>query len=159
MDQKVIAAVAVVVVVLVVGGVGFYYNNQQQSSEIAFLPQEDVQLFKREAREVAKSAEQELDKAAAETDKAQQQAQAQADSLQAKIKDLIAKAKAYLDDGNYEQAIKIAQQVLTNFDPGSSEARGIVQQAKDGLKKLAQKKLSEDPAGAVQGAMGGLLGQ
>jgi len=53
----------------------------------------------------------------------------------------------------------VAQQILTKFDPGSSEAKGIVQQAKDGLKKLAQQKLAEDPAGAVQGAMGGLLGQ
>ncbi len=159
MDQKTAGIIAVVVVVLVAGGIAIYYSSQQPSSDIAYVAQEEIQISPQEPGMSTQSAKMELEKAAAETEKAQQQAQAQADSLQVKIKELIAKAKSYLQDGNYDQAIKVAQQVLTNFDPSSSEAKSIIQQAKDGLAKLAQEKMSQDPAGAVQGAVGSMMGK
>ncbi len=52
------------------------------------------------------------------------------------IKELIAKARALLDQGKFKEAIVPAQDVLTNYDSDSQEAKGIIAKAKEKLEAM-----------------------
>ena len=62
------------------------------------------------------------------------------------VKDLINKAKALFDQGKFEESIAAAQDVLSNHDSDSQEAKGIIAKAKEKLKEL----LAEQAKGKLE---------
>lgn len=84
-----------------------------------------------------------------------------ADGLAVKIKELLEKARAYLDNGEYQQATDFAQNVL-QLDPDSVEAKGILETAKEKLAALAAEKANEfktgisDTVGEAKAALGNI---
>ena len=56
-----------------------------------------------------------------------------------------------LDSQKYEEAIKIAQQVLSTLDPNSGAAKTIIEKAQTAMKNMAEQKM-----GDVKNAIGSL---
>ncbi len=59
------------------------------------------------------------------------------------IKKLIDKAKALLNQGKFEESIAAAQNVLTNHDSDSQEAKDIITTAKEKLKAIATENIED----------------
>ncbi len=78
---------------------------------------------------------------AAKGSKIIEQAKSEAESTKDKtasiVKGLIDKAKTLLDQGKFKEAIATAQDVLTNYDSDSQEAKGIIAKAKEELEATA----------------------
>ncbi len=83
-----------------------------------------------------------MDEAQTEAEAAQDKLKSQAEALNTEIEEHIAKAKDLLNNGDYEGAMKIAQNILSNLDGNSSEAQSIIAQAKKKIQELAQAKLN-----------------
>jgi uncharacterized lipoprotein YehR (DUF1307 family) len=77
-----------------------------------------------------------------------QEARTEAESMKEKtasiIKELITKANTLLDQGKFKEAIVPAQDVLTNYDSDSQEAKGIIAKAKEKLKAMVTEKTKEE---------------
>lgn len=69
-------------------------------------------------------------------------AQNAAGDMVAQVKDLLAKAQEMLANGQFEQAITAAQNVL-NIDPNNMEAKGIIETAKARLMEMGQQKAND----------------
>ena len=52
------------------------------------------------------------------------------------VKDLINKAKALFDQGKFKESIAAAQDILSNHDSDSQEAKDIITKAKEKLKEV-----------------------
>ncbi|MGE0268239.1 MAG: hypothetical protein AB7S78_07275 [Candidatus Omnitrophota bacterium] len=84
-----------------------------------------------------------------------------ADGLAIKIRELLEKARANLDNGDYQQATEFAQNVL-KLDPASVEAKGILETAKEKLAAITAEKANEfktgisDKVGEAKAALGNL---
>lgn len=66
----------------------------------------------------------------------------QADTLKTldeKVKFLVSQANDFLDSKQYQQAVNVAQYILSNFDKNSADAKSILQKATDMLKAEASK--------------------
>lgn len=77
-----------------------------------------------------------------------QEARSEAESMKEKtasiIKELITKANTLLDQGKFKEAIVPVQDVLTNYDSDSQEAKGIIAKAKEKLKAMVTEKTKEE---------------
>jgi membrane protein involved in colicin uptake len=103
----------------------------------------EAQRAKQEALEKARRAEEEAQKA---KEMAEETVKQKAAEIQADINDLVAQATAFLDSGEYQKAIDIAQKIL-GLDPSSSEANSIIERATAMLKEVtgeAAETLTED---------------
>ena len=94
--------------------------------------------------QIKESMEKQAEEMAAKGSKIIDQAKPEAESTKDKtasiIKGLIAKAKTLLDQGKFKEAIATAQDVLTNYDSDSQEAKSIIAKAKEKLKAAATEK-------------------
>ncbi|HPB68174.1 MAG TPA: hypothetical protein PLT76_03335 [Candidatus Omnitrophota bacterium] len=72
-----------------------------------------------------------------------------------KAQELLTQARQYLDQGKFDQAISLAQDVLS-FDPKNIDAAQIIETAKAKLKALAEQKAGEVQSGLMDklGTMG-----
>lgn len=112
---------------------------EAEAAEAAALKVEAKKLKDIAAAEMKAAQE----KAAAEMKAVEEQAKIQAANLKAQMQELIAKAKEYLQNADYENAIKTAKEVLAKFDANSEEAKGIIAAAQEKLKAMAQEKLGD----------------
>ncbi len=85
--------------------------------------------------------ENEVNELKTEAKAAQNEVQAKANALKSEMAEILSKAKELLNSGNYQEAISAAQNILSNFDSNSSEAKGIIEQAKVKIQELAQDKI------------------
>jgi len=111
-------------------------------------PEYAGQQAKEEASQMEESMAKQAEEIAAEGSKVIEQAKSKAESMKEKtasiIKELIAKARTLLDQGKFKEAIVPAQDVLTNYDSDSQEAKGIIAKAKEKLKAMATEKAKEE---------------
>ena len=70
-----------------------------------------------------------------------------------KVKYLVSQANAFVSSKQYDQAISVAQYILSDLDKSSAEAKGILQKATEQLKAEATKAL-----GTVQSDVKSKLG-
>ncbi len=91
------------------------------------------------------------DEAESKVDQTVEEESSKIDSLKEKtssiVKELIAKAKALFDKGEYEESITAAQDVLTNHDSDSQEAKDIITKAKEKLRELVPDEASKKVEG------------
>ena len=78
----------------------------------------------------------------------QQNIQQTAGDLTKKAQTLLAQAKQYLDEGKLDEAISLAQNVLS-FDPKNMDAQKIIDTAKAKLKTLAEQKAQDLKSGLM----------
>lgn len=64
-------------------------------------------------------------------------------SVEEQTKYLVKEANAFINNDKFDEAIKTAKHVLAKLDANSSEAKSIVEKAKEELKALAEKKAAE----------------
>ncbi len=111
-------------------------------------PEYAGQQAKEEASQIkesmAKPAEEMAAKGSKIIDPARSEAESMKDKTASIIKELIDKAKTLLDQGKFKEAIVPAQDVLTNYDSDSQEAKGIIAKAKEKLKAMVTEKAKED---------------
>ena len=116
-----------------------------------------------EASQIKESMAKPAEEMAAEGSKIIDQAKSEAESAKDKtasiIKELIAKAKTLLDQGKFKEAIASAQDVLTNHDSDSQEAKGIIAKAKEKLKAMVTEKAKEDLGAGTTEKAEGLKGE
>jgi len=65
-----------------------------------------------------------------------------------KAQTLLAQAREYLNQGKFEQAITVAQNVLS-FDPQNLDAKKIIEMAQAKIKALAEQKAGELKTGLM----------
>ena len=103
---------------------------------------------KQEMSQIKESMAKQAEEIKAEGSKITEQAKSEAESTKDEtasiIKELIAKARALLDQGKFKEAIVPAQDVLTNYDSDSQEAKGIIAKAKEKLEAMATEKSKEE---------------
>jgi Flp pilus assembly protein TadD len=125
-------------------------------------PEYAEQQAEQEASQIKESMAKQAEETAAEGSKIIDQAKSVAESTKDKtasiIKELIAKAKALLDQGKFKEAIASAQDVLTNYDSDSQEAKGIIATAKEKLKAMVTEKAKEDLGATTTEKAEGLKG-
>ena len=89
-------------------------------------------------------AKEEAEEIKAEGSKIIEQAKSKVESMKDEtasiVKGLIDKANTLLDQGKFKEAIVPAQDVLTNYDSDSQEAKGIIAKAKEKLKAMVTEK-------------------
>ncbi|MDR4496599.1 MAG: hypothetical protein MRK02_01535 [Candidatus Scalindua sp.] len=59
------------------------------------------------------------------------------------VKDLINKARAFFEQGKFKESIAAAQDILSNHDSDSQEAKDIITKAKEKLKELLEEQAKE----------------
>jgi hypothetical protein len=59
-------------------------------------------------------------------------------TVQAKVDYLVAQAKGFLNSKNYEEAMSVAQHILSNLDATSTEAKEILAKAQEEFKNMAK---------------------
>ena len=64
-------------------------------------------------------------------------------TVQQKVDYLIAQAKSFISSKQYDQAVSVAQHILTKFDSNSQEARSLLEEAKNYLATQAKAKVDE----------------
>ena len=79
---------------------------------------------------------------AASSQDAIQQSQA-IKTVDEQVKYLVSQANTFINSKNFDEAIKISQHILQDLDSNSQEAKTILEQAKAGLKKIAEQKVAE----------------
>ena len=127
---------------LLLGGCG----NQQQAADqdrpaTQTQPVSDFQsALQQKAVEVKDQVTQTMDQAGTEVKEAtaqiQDTAQQKADELMQKAKDLVTQAQQYLNEGQFSEALTMAQQAL-EFDPQNVDAQKIIQTAQAKIQELA----------------------
>jgi Tfp pilus assembly protein PilF len=78
----------------------------------------------------------------------QQNIQQTADDLTKKAQTLLTQAQQYLDQGKFDEAVSLAQNVLS-FDPQNIDAQKIIDAAKAKLKALAEQKAQDLKSGLM----------
>ncbi len=68
---------------------------------------------------------------------------AQAGDIQAKVQELLAQAQAALNEGKFQDAINVANNILSNFDANSVDAKNIIEVATQKLQEAAQQKAGD----------------
>lgn len=125
-------------------------------------PEYAGQKAKEEASQIKESMAKQSEKIKAEGSKIIEQAKSKAESMKddtaSIIKGLIAKAKTLLDQGKFKEAIVPAQDVLTNYDSDSQEAKGIIAKAKEKLKAMVTEKTKEELEATTTEKVEGLKG-
>ena len=111
-------------------------NNQTASRQPETLPPQRADV---------KTVVQGQSKAAAEL---QQNFQQTAGDLAKKAQTLLAQAQQYLDEGKLDEAISMAQNVLS-FDPKNMDAQKIIDTAKAKLKAMAEQKATDIKSGLM----------
>ena len=144
----------IIVIILIV--VGLLIVNKQKSQEL---------MIEADQSSMMKTTEKDVQKITTKVQQAAQDTAADVQSMdavkQSKIKELLAKAAEQLKSGDYQGAIVTAQEILTSYDPNSSEAKSIIEKAKEAIKKLADQKAEElkgqaaEKVGDLKGALGG----
>jgi F0F1-type ATP synthase membrane subunit b/b' len=108
-------------------------------------PEYAGQQAKEEASQIKESMAKQAEEIKAEGSKIIEQAKSEAESMKDEtasiIKDLITRANTLLDQGKFKEAIVQAQDVLTNYDSDSQEAKGIITKAKEELEATATEKV------------------
>lgn len=115
-----------------------------------------IQQEKQEAVHTKESVMEQAEEKVAkgEPEKAESKTESVKDKTASIVKEFIAKAKALLDKGEYEEAGSIAQDVLKNYDSESQEAKGIIATVTEKLKAMATEKseeIKEDVKGKLEG--------
>lgn len=64
-------------------------------------------------------------------------------TVQQKVDYLAGQAKAFINSKEYDQAVSVAQYILSNLDSNSQQARSLLEQAKSDLAAQAKAKLEE----------------
>jgi len=64
-------------------------------------------------------------------------------TVQQKVDYLSAQAKAFVNSKEYDQAVRVAQYILSNLDSNSQEARSLLDKAKEALATQAKAKLED----------------
>lgn len=64
-------------------------------------------------------------------------------NVEAQVNYLVGQANSLINSDAFDEAIKIAKHILSELDNNSDEAKSIIERAKAGLKKMAQKKADE----------------
>ncbi|MCB9747438.1 MAG: hypothetical protein H6755_03425 [Candidatus Omnitrophica bacterium] len=101
-----------------------------------------VEKTEKEASSIKASMEQKMEQGTSMMKEAGQEVEAAKDSMMGKLKELIEKAKNFLADGNYEEALSAAQSALA-IDSNSQEAKDIIAQAKEKIQAMAGEKLND----------------
>ena len=145
------------VISLFVAGCG---KKQEQTGYVETKVEEGKKIIQQEKQEAAqikesvtKQAEEKVTKS--EPEKAQSEATSAKNKTGTIVKELIAKAKALLDKGEYEEAGSVAQDVLKNYDSESQEAKNIIAVVTEKLKAMATEK-SEELTKGLKGKLEGL---
>ncbi len=107
-------------------------------------PEYAGQRTKEEASQIQESMAKQAEEMAAIIEQAKSKAESMKDETASIIKELITKANTLLDQGKFKEAIVPAQDVLTNYDSNSQEAKGIIAKAKEKLKAMATEKTKEE---------------
>ncbi len=126
--------ILIILVCLVIGGVVVVGLQQQAETPTAQMTVEEHKgsMMKGSGSEVTSSIQE-----------IKTQAKVQADDVKSKIKELIAKAKEYLNQGQYEKAVSVAKEILSKFDANSKEAKDILATATAKIKEMAQEKMGD----------------
>ncbi len=112
----------------------------QKEDQPEYADQQAEQEASQIKESMAKQAEEMAVKGSKIIDQAKPEAESTKDKTASIIKELIAKAKTLLDQGKFKEAIATAQDVLTNYDSDSQEAKSIIAKAKEKLKAAATEK-------------------
>jgi hypothetical protein len=64
-------------------------------------------------------------------------------TVQQKVDYLSAQAKAFINSKEYDQAVSVAQYILSSLDSNSQEARSLLEKAKQALTDQAKAKMEE----------------
>jgi hypothetical protein len=72
-----------------------------------------------------------------------------------KVKYLVGQANTFMNSKNYQQAVNVAQYILTNLDKDSADAKSILQKATELLKAEAAKAMDSAKTD-LQNKLGGL---
>ncbi len=103
---------------------------------------------KEEASQIKESMEEQAEEIEAEGSKIVEQVKSKAESMKDEsasiTKELITKANTLLDQGKYKEAIATSQDVLTNYDSDSQEAKGIIAKAKEKLEAMVTEITKEE---------------
>jgi Flp pilus assembly protein TadD len=116
----------------------------QKEDQPEYAEQQAEQEASQIKESMAKQAEEMAAKGSKIIDQAKPEAESTKDKTASIIKGLIAKAKTLLDQGKFKEAIVPAQDVLTNYDSDSQEAKGIIAKAKEKLKAMVTEKTKEE---------------
>lgn len=150
-DQKCLVVIAVLG--LAIGGCGQKQEtstqktvSENQSSLGASIDQ-IAQSAKKQTSEMAESVKaqsvQMAESMKAESAKMAESAQTMQANAQATEQDLLAKAKEFLNQKNFDQAIATANQILSQINPNSQGAKDLIAQAKAELQKAATGAVDE----------------
>ena len=60
------------------------------------------------------------------------------ETVEQKVNYLVGQANAFVNSKEFDEAIKTAQYILSNLDKDSTAAQGIIEKAKEEMKKAAQ---------------------
>ncbi len=112
----------------------------QKEDQPEYAEQQAEQEASQIKESMAKQAEEMAVKGSKIIDQAEPVAESTKDKTASIVKGLIAKAKTLLDQGKFKEAIASAQDVLTNHDSDSQEAKSIIAKAKEKLTAAATEK-------------------
>ena len=125
-------------------------------------PEYAGQQAKEQASQIKESMAKQAEEIKAEGSKIIEQARSEAESMKEKtasiIKELITRANTLLDQGKFKEAIVLAQDVLTNYDSDSQEAKGIIAKAKEKLEAMVTEKTKEEVETTATEKVEGLKG-
>lgn len=121
---------------LFVIGCGNQQNQAASGGQQATLPS-----MTSEVKSVAQQATQ-------KAGQTQQNLQQTAGEMAKKAQTLLAQAKQYLDQGKFNEAISVAQNILS-FDPKNMDAQKIIETAKTKLQALATQKAQDLKSGLM----------
>lgn len=65
------------------------------------------------------------------------------ETVEEKTKYLVSEANAFVNNKNFDEAVKTAKYVLSNLDAESQEAKSIIEKATAEIKKMAEQKAEE----------------
>ncbi len=112
---------------------------QQQEKAASTEPAAAVEA---QVQDMAQQATETTQKAADAVAPVQQEAQNAANAMMDQAKELLAKAQDLVANGKFEEAIAMAQKVLS-MDPNNIDAKNIIESAKAKIAEMAQQKAGE----------------
>lgn len=123
-------------------------KKQEQTGYVETRTEEGNKIIQQEKQEAVQTKESALEQteekvAKGEPEKTETKTESVKEKTASIVKELIAKAKALLDKGAYEEASAVAHDVLKNYDSASQEAKDIIATVTEKLKTMATEKSSE----------------
>lgn len=132
----------IIVILLATGAYVLYQNaNKQQPASETVAAKDVIDYSQDTTASATKQTDEFAKQAKKEVRNVQKEFLSKADQAKAQVQELTANANALLDEGNYRQAMEAAQNILSNFDSESTEAKGIIAKAQAKIKEAAQTKL------------------